>query len=301
MPERRARRLLLEVEQVELLAEAAVVAALGLREPVQIGVELLLVGPGGAVDPLQHGVAAVAAPVRAGDLGQLERADPPGRGPVRPAAEIEPLALVVERDRLVRRDRVEQLELVGLAQRLEPPPRLVAAHHLAPERPVGADDLRHARLDPLQVLGMERLVAREVVIEAVLDRRADGDLGAGIEVLHRLGHDVGAVVADHRQRRLVLVADEAHPGAVRQLAVEVLELAVDLHHRRRLGQARADRCRELGAGHRLREALAAVRQRDPDRAGRRVERMLGQGGAHSGASCRLEVAPRPGRRPWLGC
>ena len=154
---------------------------------------------------------------------------------------------------------VEQLQLVALAQRLEAPPRLVAAHHLAPERLVRGDDLGHARLDPLEVLGRERLVAGEVVVEAVLDRRADRDLGAGIEVLHRLGHDVRAVVADHRQRRLVLVADEAHAGAVRQLAREVLELAVDLHHRGRLGEPRPDRGRELGAGHRLREASARCR------------------------------------------
>ena len=47
---------------------------------------------------------------------------------------------------------------------------------------------------------MKGCVAREIVIEAVLGRRAEGDLGAGIKLLHRLGHDMGAVVADHLQR-----------------------------------------------------------------------------------------------------
>jgi hypothetical protein len=46
-----------------------------------------------------------------------------------------------------------------------------------------------------QVVGRERLVAGEVVVEAVLDRRADGDLGAGEQLLHRLGQHVGGVVA----------------------------------------------------------------------------------------------------------
>ena len=104
VPEDRARRLLLEVEQVELLAQPAMVAPLGLLEPVQVLVELLPARERGAVDPLQHGVAAVAPPVGAGELGQLEGADPAGRGPVRPAAEVEPVTLVVDRDRLASRE-----------------------------------------------------------------------------------------------------------------------------------------------------------------------------------------------------
>ena len=97
---------------------------------------------------------------------------------MRPAAQIEPAVLMVERDRLALGDVVEQLDLVVLALRLEPAPGVLAAHHLPAKRLVGRDDLGHARLDPLQILGMERLVAREVVVESVLDRRADGHLGA---------------------------------------------------------------------------------------------------------------------------
>ena len=40
----------------------------------------------------------------------------------------------------------------------------------------------------------------EVVVEAVLDGRADGDLDLGEELLHRLGHDVGGGVAQRGQR-----------------------------------------------------------------------------------------------------
>ena len=39
----------------------------------------------------------------------------------------------------------------------------------------------------------------EVVVEAVLDRGADGHLGAREEALHGVGHDVGGRVADDRQ------------------------------------------------------------------------------------------------------
>jgi len=72
-----------EGEQVELRAELAVVAPLGLLDPLDVGVETRLVGPRGAVDPRQLRVLLVAAPVRAAHGGQRERAQPSGRGHVR--------------------------------------------------------------------------------------------------------------------------------------------------------------------------------------------------------------------------
>ena len=57
MPEHRARRLFLEMEQVEVLADAAVIALLGFFQPVQVGRQILVVEPRGAVDALEHLVA----------------------------------------------------------------------------------------------------------------------------------------------------------------------------------------------------------------------------------------------------
>ena len=65
----------LDAEEVEFLAELAVVALLGLFELLQIGVELLLGEERGAVDALQLLVLLVALPVGAGDGEQLERLD----------------------------------------------------------------------------------------------------------------------------------------------------------------------------------------------------------------------------------
>ena len=86
--------------------------------------------------------------------------------------------------------------------------RGVAIDHLAGERAVARDDLAHLGLDLRQIVRRERLVAREVVIEAVLDDRADGHLRAGIELLHRLGHHMRRVVADQRRAPRVLAREE---------------------------------------------------------------------------------------------
>ena len=66
MPEDQPGGLVLEMEQVEFAADLAMVAPFGLLEHVQIGILVVLARPRRAVDPLQHLVLAVAAPVGAG-------------------------------------------------------------------------------------------------------------------------------------------------------------------------------------------------------------------------------------------
>ena len=99
------------------------VALLGFLDLLQVSVELFLLGEGGAVDAGQHRVVGIAAPIGARHLHQLEGvADLAHRGHVRAAAEIEPVALLVDFDRLVFRNGVDQLDLEILA--------LVAEHFL---------------------------------------------------------------------------------------------------------------------------------------------------------------------------
>ena len=72
MPEHHAGGFVLQVEQVELFAEAAVVAFFGFFNTGDVGFELVFGGPGCAVNALQHFVVAVAAPIGAGQLSELE-------------------------------------------------------------------------------------------------------------------------------------------------------------------------------------------------------------------------------------
>ena len=54
VPEHHARRLFLGMEQSKLFADFTMVALLGFCEAMQVGIELFLVGPGRAIDALQH-------------------------------------------------------------------------------------------------------------------------------------------------------------------------------------------------------------------------------------------------------
>ena len=237
------------MEQVHLAAELAVVALLRLLELVQVGVELLLLGEGGAVDAGQHRVLGIAAPIGAGDLHQLEGvADLAGRGHVRAAAEIEPVALPVDLQVLARRNGVDQFDLEVLALVLEHALGLVARPDLLGEGFVAGDDLAHFLFDRRQVFRRERLVAEEVVVEAVLDHRADGHLGAGPERLHRLGHHMGGVVPDQFQRARVFAREEFDLGVVLDRVGEIGHHAVERHRDGALGERGRDALGDIEAG-----------------------------------------------------
>ncbi len=196
MPEHHAGRFVLHVEEVQLRAQAPVVALLGLLQHLQVRVLVLLLRPGRAVDALEHFVLRVAAPVGAGDAHQLEDLELAGRGHVRPAAQVDPVALAVERNRVLLGDRGDDLRLVDLALVAEEFHRLVARHLAPVHGQVAPGDLGHALFDRREILGRERALVGKVVVEAVFDHRPDGHLRLGVELLHRLREQVRRGVAD---------------------------------------------------------------------------------------------------------
>ena len=249
------------------------VAALGLLELVEVGVEVGLGGEGGGVEALQHGAVGVAAPVRAGDLHDLEGPPDLARGGhVRAAAEVLPLALLVDLQILALWDHVDELDLERLAALGEPALGLFARPVFLGEGAVARDDLAHALLDGREILGRERLGAVEVVVEAVLDHRADRDLRAGPQSLHRLGQHVGGVVADQLEGAGVLAAEELEPGVGVERVGQVREHAVAHHGDGALGEAGRDRPGDVEAGHAgLERAAVAVGKGD----GNHGRRLLG--------------------------
>ena len=70
-------------------------------------------------------------------------------------------------------------------------------HHATVESLARLDDLLHALLESLQIIRGEGGGHREVVVEAVLDRRPDAELRVREGVLDRLGEDVGGRMTQH--------------------------------------------------------------------------------------------------------
>ena len=184
---------------------------------------------------------------------------------MRAAAEIEPVALEIDLDRLVAGNGVDQLDLEGLALVAKHLLGLLAVPDVPGERLVARDDLAHLLFDRGEIFRRERLVAEEVVVEAVLDHRTDGHLRAGPQRLHGFGEHVRAVVADQFQRARILAVDELDLGVVLDRVGEVGELAVQRHRHRALGERGRDALGDVETGGVLGEfAAGAVGEGDGD-------------------------------------
>ncbi len=119
----------------------------------------------------------------------------------------------------------DQLELVRLIGQLCS--RLVLGDDPASEALARLDDLLHALLEALDVFRGERCLNVEVVVEAVLDRGPDAELGALEGVLHRLGKHVGTRVTQHIKPIRRVDGDWFDQVAVIEHLGEVAQLSVD--------------------------------------------------------------------------
>jgi hypothetical protein len=148
---------------------------------------------------------------------------------------------------------------------LEDDPRLLRRELVADERLLLGDDLAHAGVDALEVVGRERPPVRqlEVVVEAVLDRGPDAERGPGEEVEHGLGEHVGRRVPDRVEPAVGLGRHDRHLVAVGQLPAQVALGVVDDRDHGRLPQPLADgRCQLAGGGAGRDLAPGTVRERD---------------------------------------
>ena len=106
----------------------------------------------------------------------------------------------------------DDLGLVVLAELPEGLDGLVARHQLALDLEVGLGEFVHLRFELREVFRRERPAEREVVVEAVLDHRADRDLRVRVDGLHRLREQMCRRVAEDLEPFGVLAGDDGKRG-----------------------------------------------------------------------------------------
>ena len=182
-------------EVFQFPAQLAVIPLQGLFPLSHVSVQGLLAVKGGAVNALEHFVFLAAAPVSAGGGQKLHGLDPAGGGQVGAGAQVSEFALTIEGNHCVFGQIVDQLHLVGLVlhqfQRLRPG-QLEALQPF-----VFLDDPSHFLLHFLEKFGSEGHIHVEIVIEAVVNGGADGQLHLGARLFYGLGqHMAGGVAHD---------------------------------------------------------------------------------------------------------
>ena len=203
MPEHQAGAgFILDREQIQVFADAAMIPAQGLFLAAFVLGQLFRGFPSRAVDPLQLGFGFITTPVGPRHALQLKSlgVELAGVLHVGAGAEVPPvLSKGVKGDRFL--EAFQDLQLVGLVLGLDLGFRLSARHLDTLERDLLIDDLDHPLLDRLEIGFGEGVGVVEVVVEAGFSPGADGDAGFGEELLHRHGHHMAHRVADSEQLR----------------------------------------------------------------------------------------------------
>ena len=191
-----ARPLVPQHEQAQLPAQLPVVPLLSLFDPLEVGIQLVLLREGDAVNPLEGLPVGITPPVGGVASGELEGValDAAGGVQMGAGAEIRELALLVEGDMGVCGQVVDKLHLVGLCLLLHELQSLLPGQFEPLQLQLLLADLPHLCLDLLQVLRREGEGGVQVVVPALVDGGADGQLHLRPQALHGLGHHVGAGV-----------------------------------------------------------------------------------------------------------
>ena len=200
---------LLNAEEVELLAQDAMVAARGFFKAGEVGVEIFLGEECGAIDALELRILLVAEPVSAGEAGDLESFDAAGGWDVRAATEVDELAVAIEADLVARlRELSYEVGLHEVAVALEFGEGLLARLILADKRLIAGDNFGHFGFYGREIFGCEGFFAIEVVEETGIGRGAVAELGFRKKLEDSSGHDVRGGVAQNFQRIGIVFFDE---------------------------------------------------------------------------------------------
>ena len=154
-------------------------------------------------------------------------------------AQVDELALAIERYLLSCWNGADNFGLVRLAEILKKDDGGLACHELALDRDLTLGQLGHFGFDGAQVCFGEPACVGKIVIEAVFDHRAYGHLGLGIQFLDRMRQQMRAGMADNLQTLGIALGNDGEIGVVVYGERRVHQLAVDLTRQGGLGQARA--------------------------------------------------------------
>src|SRR5262245_16234862 len=145
---------------------------------------------------------------------------------MRPDTKVDELTLLVA-TKDVALEFIEEFDLVVLPTLPEILPHLLPWPLHTLHEVISGDDLAHLGLDAFQIFRRERLWTVEIVIKAIVDGGADGDLGLREEGFYGLRHDVGgAVMIDLLPLRIV-PRDGLDLGVVAERTGKVPGFAVD--------------------------------------------------------------------------
>ena len=230
MEERESRAFIMEGEEVQLLAQLSVISLFRFSADIKEMVQVFLLEESGSVDTLQHLVLGITAPVSAGYGHNLEYLHLAGGTHMRAGAEVCEITLFVEGNLCIFRKIIDKHDLVVLALVLEELQCFGTGNDLLHQRNIFLGNLGHFLFNGCEIFLAEYMFRIQVIVEAVINGRSDGKLGAREQMLDSLGHYMGSGMAQSKEAFLIFLCEKFNLSAVHNGITEVCELTVHLGH-----------------------------------------------------------------------
>ena|SRR5438874_8912423 len=232
----------LDGEEIELLSQHAMIAFLRLLDRLEILLEVLLRVKRSPINPLELRVLLVIQPVGAGEVQEFEGLDSSRTRNVRSPAEVDELAVAIERNLVFTFSvLLNEVHLHPIVFRLVLTDRLVSRHVFTDKLLVPINNLLHALLNALQVLGSELRSTIEVVEEAGFSRWTMPKLRLGEQLGDGGCQYVSRGMPEHLKRLGILLRENPHFGVFFDRPIQIDDFAVHLGGKSGIGEARRDR------------------------------------------------------------
>ena len=164
---------------------------------------------------------------------------------MRPATQIDEVALPIQRDVLLGRDTVDNLGFVFFTHLSKEFDRFVSLPDFTLNRLVTVDDLPHSFFNGFEVGVGERFRPREIVIKSVFDGRPDGYLRVRPQFLDGFGKYVRRIVAQQFKPGIRITSNNLDLCILVDRAGQIPFVAVDTHSDGHARQTGTDRCRDF--------------------------------------------------------
>ncbi len=155
---------------------------------------------------------------------------------MRSPAKVEPIALTVNPHILACRNAFNDFGLIVLADFLEIGDSLIPVPDLTDDRFIPVNNLGHLLLDGFKVFKPQRLLRREIVEKTVFDYRANRDLRARKQFLHRFRHHMCRIMAQQLNAVFTVGRNNLNGGIPVNHRAKIIHLAINFERHGLLGE-----------------------------------------------------------------
>ena len=226
MPEHHPWSFLLEMEELQLFTNLAMVAFLSLFQSLKVLIQGFFITPGGTINTLQHFVLGVTTPIGSGNGSQLERLKFSSIGDVGASTEIDEFALAIKRDIFIAMNAANNLNFVLFAHPFEHGNCITPAHQRTMNRQIFQHNLAHFFFNFLKIFRRKWTRIGKVIEESIVYDWANRNLGLREQSLYCLSHQMGARMSYDRKTIRIAISNDGqftilvnHEGRINQYPI----------------------------------------------------------------------------------